>query len=123
MALTTYPTTPMWSFGFDAPIEFDVEIYNAGVNEQRNLHFNTNGRQRFEIPYENLSYTEMKIIRDYFVARKGMLEPFNFTYTELDGTTVGPIVCRFDQKSFPRPSNGPMGFSFTIKLKEVFNES
>lgn len=115
--MPTYPTTPTPLTSPEDSLEFpvtDVE-YDAVIHHVRALTPMPIRRVRLE--YRGLSPTQFAIIRDFFDARRGRAERFDFTHP--DGGAV--FRARFVEDTLQwtiRPGGGPP-HDVTVWLEEV----
>lgn len=117
--MATYPATPVPSFTFVEAVNRRVAItrYPSGV-EQR-LALDTVEQKRFVLVYNALTEEDMNTLLDFYAARGGALESFNFVHPR---TGVSYVV-RFDTQEPARTLFAKDWERITIELITVANES
>jgi uncharacterized protein (TIGR02217 family) len=94
--MATYPASPIPSFSFSKEIGYRTLISNFenGAEQRRNKW--SQGKRQFTLTYKTLTLTEVTVIWDFFVARKGSFESFDY----VDPTTSTTYVVRFMEDKF-----------------------
>jgi hypothetical protein len=96
------PSYPSFTGGFiiQRPWTREKEFHNAHNDMSHGYRYSFNLRatplMRFTIEYPSLSNVDLVTLRDFFVARKGSYEEFDFTDPE---TTTVHTKCRFAQEA------------------------
>lgn len=77
--MADFPTTPKYGYSFGKEIEFRTLVSNfENGAEQRRAKW-SQGKRKFTVTYNAVSPANMTILYDFYVARKGSFESFNFT--------------------------------------------
>lgn len=77
-----------------------------------------NGERSFELQYPRLKQSELEAALQFWRDRKGMVQPFSFTYPLEEGGTATPVV-RFADDALSIQRNVQGGGSLSVRLVEV----
>jgi hypothetical protein len=77
-----------------------------------------NGERSFELVYPRLSKLDLEAALQFWRDRKGMVQPFSFTYPLEEGGTATPVV-RFADDALSIQRNTQGGGSLNVRLVEV----
>ena len=118
--MATYPTVPKPQYEYIEEIEFKVAItqYPNGT-EQRILTGPSNGTVLISLNYAMLTEANMDVLWDFFVARKGPVQSFN--YTSIRDAT--PYVVRFNMSLMSRNRFRYILEKSEVKLIQVYGEA
>ncbi|MFQ5645903.1 MAG: DUF2460 domain-containing protein [bacterium] len=119
MALLDFPALDI-QYEFTEEVGFDDVLVTAYPNglEQR-IQTAAASRRKFHLRFKVLSQTDMDSLYNFYMARHGGLEPFNFT----NPRTSEVITVRFLNQALSRTMFAYLLESGGLSLFEVINES
>ncbi len=77
-----------------------------------------NGERSFELVYPRLKQSDLEAALQFWRDRKGMVQPFNFSYPLEEGGTATPVA-RFADDALSIQRNAQGGGSLNVRLVEV----
>jgi hypothetical protein len=118
--VATYPTSPKPHYEYVEEVEFNVAIttYPNG-HEQRILAGPSDGVVTITLNYGRLLEADMDVLWNFFKARSGPLESFN--YTSIRDAT--PYVVRFGTNMMSRTLFQRLVEKTGVKLVQVYGET
>jgi hypothetical protein len=79
--------------GFTVDRTFDVSTFESQSGYEKRRLMSRRPKRTFSLNYTNLTGIEKKAIDDFYIARNGTFESFDFDLTHLNES--GTAICRF----------------------------
>lgn len=80
--MADFPTIKAPSYPLVRMPMFDTSVITYGNKTEQRISRQASERYRFKIRYKQLSSSDMTTLKDFFIARKGAFEAFNWTDPE-----------------------------------------
>ncbi len=117
--MATYPAQPVPNYEHQEAIEFPVAVTRYPNGTEQRILTSAQGGRRFSLVYKSIAPADIDVLWDFYIARKGKHESFNYVSSR-DGVTY---VVRFDMESMSRELFAYNLERTGVKLIEVFGES
>lgn len=98
--MEAFPTSIIQAFPFIRKPEFVIGVVNYENQKEQRLLRTPNPRYTYKANWDSLTPAEKQVIQDFFVARRGNIDPFLYTDPDPDSATYGQqLTVRFVEAS------------------------